>query len=113
MDKAVSDYLEAFEANGGKPSPLGCYQGGPGCIFGIPYRTGGLVDYIVEGFAGPHDYLNHPVFYTPEGTLRSLTGLGRIYGAFRNATNVILAAPIAIPALVPDELRYLAWVSDQ
>ena len=67
-----------------------------------------MFDYVVEGFAGTHDYLNHPVYYNPDGTSRTLTGLSRRYGQFRNVTNVFLAAPIVLPSLIPDQLRYLA-----
>jgi len=105
---AFDAYVKGFNEAGRKASPLGCHQGGPGCVFGKPYSPGSLPDYIVEGFAGTHDFLNHPVYYNPDGTSKALTGINRRYGQFRNVTNVFLAAPIVLPALIPDQLRYLA-----
>ncbi len=106
--EAFDAYIESFNALGRKPSPLGCHQGGPGCVFGIPYKPGSLQDYIVEGFAGTHDYLNHPVYYNTNGTSKTFTGIAKSYGQFRNVTNVFLAAPIVLPSLIPDHLRHLA-----
>ncbi|MFC1702744.1 hypothetical protein ACFL1J_08450, partial [Pseudomonadota bacterium] len=106
--EALDSYIKVFQANGRTASPLGCHQGGPGCIFGIPYKPGSIFDYVVEGFAGTHDYLNHPVYYNLNGTSKTLTGVGRYYGQFRNVTNVFLASPIVLPSLIPDQLRYLA-----
>jgi hypothetical protein len=106
--QALAAYMEKFKALGRQPSPLGCHQGGPGCIFGKPYQPGSLPDYIVEGFAGTHDFLNHPVYYNHDGTSKTFTGIAKRYGQFRNVTNVFLAAPIVLPSLIPDHLRYLA-----
>ena len=107
VEEALDAYIEAFKAQGRQASPLGCHQGGPGCIFGKPYKPGSFADYIVEGFAGTHDYLNHPVYYNPNGTSLTLTGISHRYGQFRNVTNVFLAAPVVLPSLIPDQLRYL------
>ena len=108
VKEAFQSYVERFELLGGTPSPLGCHQGGTGCVFQASYSSGGIVDYFVEGFAGTHDYLNHSVYYNPNGTSKTLTGIYRHYGQFRNVTNVFLAAPIVLPSLVPDHLRFLA-----
>ena len=107
MKEAVQSYIQKFGLLGNTASPLGCHQGGIGCIFGVPYSSGSLADYVVEGFAGTHDYLNHSVFYNLNGTSKTLTGFYRHYGQFRNVTNVLLATPIVLPSLVPDYLRFL------
>jgi filamentous hemagglutinin len=108
VKEALDSYIEGFKARGKNASPLGCHQGGPGCIFGKPYKPGSVFDYVVEGFAGTHDFLNHPVYYNSDGTSKALSGFSRRYGQFRNVTNVFLAAPIVLPSLIPDQLRYLA-----
>lgn len=83
--EALEAYIRRFDALGKHTSPLGCHQGGPGCIFGKTYKPGGLFDYLVEGFAGTHDYLNHPVYYNLDGTSKTLFGFNKYYGQFRNA----------------------------
>jgi len=105
--EALQAYAKRFESLGYDASPLGCHQGGTGCIFGKDYKPGGVIDYVVEGFAGTHDYLNHPVYYNLNGTSKTLTGFHSRYGQFRNVTNVLLATPIVFPSLVPDHLRFL------
>jgi RHS repeat-associated protein len=105
--EAFRAYADQFEVLGKRASPLGCHQGGPGCLFSHSYDPGGFVDYIVEGFAGPHDFLNHPIYYNANGTLRALSGFQRHYGQFQNVANVFLVAPVVIPALLPDQMRFL------
>jgi hypothetical protein len=82
-------------------SVLGCMQSGPGKIFGLSYDKGGLVDLIVESFAGPHDRANSPWFYGPDGSIRTLSTLERFAGeALGNyTTSLVFAAPFAAAAL--------------
>ena len=88
-------------------SPLGGLQGGDGLLFGKVYRSGGLVDYTVEGFSGVHDTLNQPFFYSTNGTNRLLTSpWQKALGYIVNPANVLLATPIVLPALVPDYIRH-------
>ena len=42
---------------------LGCWQNGSGSVFGMHYDSGGVVDMILESFAGPHDMANSHWFY--------------------------------------------------
>jgi len=78
-------------------SPLGGMQGGPGRFFNIDYSPGSLLDTLVEAYAGPHDFLNSPVFYTPQGLAANRwAGLELL-----NAANVILATPFAAAAATP------------
>jgi filamentous hemagglutinin len=39
-------------------APFGGSQTGEGKLFGFKYEKGGLVDYVMESFAGPHDFLS-------------------------------------------------------
>jgi RHS repeat-associated protein len=90
-----------------KLSPLGGLQGGEGLLFGKSYKSGGLIDYILEGYSGVHDTLNEPFFYAANGTNRILSGFWeRTLGYIINPTNVLLASPIVLPALVPDYVRH-------
>jgi hypothetical protein len=58
-------------------SPLGCWQSGPGTVFGTPYAKGGLVDMVTESFAGPHDTANSFWWYVNKPQ-QVLDGLGMI-----------------------------------
>ena len=81
-------------------------QGGPGQLFGFYYPPGGIVDKVVETFAGVHDSLNHPWFYNSNGTshafLPQLGVVGDVLDTAVNGTNVLLATPVAGAALVPE-----------
>jgi len=81
------------------PSPLGGLQGGQGKIFGFNYPPKGIVNHIVESWAGPHDYLNSWA-YNADGTLRQLTRVEHFVGGITNPLNVGLAAPVAIPLML-------------
>ena len=93
------------------PSPLGCHQGGPGCIFNRPYAPGGIVDKSFEAFGGVHDLLNHLPFYNADGTSHNfLPQLGRIgswAGELINGANVFIASPIVAISVIPDEARWV------
>lgn len=78
-------------------SPLGGRQGGVGRFLGMRYESGSFLDHLIETYAGPHDFLNSPIFYGSQGN-----NLGRpaIFQAI-NAGNVLLATPFAAASLVP------------
>ncbi|MFN8695048.1 MAG: RHS repeat-associated core domain-containing protein, partial [Burkholderiales bacterium] len=103
---AVADYHRITE-----PSALGCHQGGPGCMFGVPYAPNSFRDNVAEAFAGVHDLLNHVPFYNADGTARNfLPQFGRVgywAGEVISAANVFVAAPIVAVSAVPDELRWI------
>ena len=88
-------------------SPLGGIQGGEGLLFGKSYRSGGFIDYLLEGYSGVHDTFNQPFFYKVNGTNRLITSIWqKSLGYVINPLNVVLASPIVLPALVPDYMRY-------
>ena len=103
-------------------SPLGCWQNGPGTVFGRSYSSGGLQDMIVESFAGPHDTANSPWWYinTEEQAVWGLGGIGDALpasarSAFMNSfleyttnytTSLAFAAPFAASAILEQ-----SWMS--
>jgi len=104
--EVLEKYLEARSAYG-KLSPLGCLQAGLGCVFGRAYKSGGIVDYVLEGYSGFHDTLNQPFHYTGDGYNRLITGtIQSTIGKVLNPLNVILATPVVVPSLVPDYMRF-------
>ena len=89
---------DPYGSNG--PSLLGGVQGGQGKIFGFNYPPGSVPDFIVEAWAGPHDYLNGWT-YDAVGDLRKLSTMERFVGTFTNALNVVIATPIVVPSAIP------------
>ena len=82
-------------------SPLGGCQGGPGSlIFFGDYKAGGVLDHLVESYAGPHDFLNSGYWYNELGNGKNLTGFAKGFGEGLNALNVVIATPFAAAALV-------------
>lgn len=80
-----------------KGSPLGGVQGGTGSFFGVDYAPGSFIDQVVETYAGPHDFLNSPVFYDELGNAAGRwAGLDVI-----NAANVVAATPFAVASVIP------------
>jgi len=95
-------------------SPLGGYQGGEGMLFSKSYSSGGLLDYVIEGYAGVHDTLNQPFFYTAQGTNRVITDFWRrSFGYAINPANVLVASAVVLPALVPDYMRHFYFQATQ
>jgi RHS repeat-associated protein len=78
---------------------LGGVQGEQGYFFGIPYPSGGVVDHVLENFAGPHDFFNNPIWYDKIGNLKELSGLLNGVGSVMNWVNVPLAAPLALSSM--------------
>ncbi len=83
-------------------SKLGCLQGGPGKLFGVPYAPGSMEDHLLEVYAGPHDYLNSRYWYNPNtGNAYNYTGIKAAVGAVLNWGNVLLATPFAAASVTP------------
>ena len=85
----------------GGRSPLGGHQNGVGQIklgpLGSDYKPGGIFDTLVEGYAGPHDWLNNAWgAYGSTGNLSSAYGLTQQLG---NIVNVPVATPFAVAGL--------------
>ena len=96
--KLAGDRLNPQEPNAW-PSPLGGHQGGQGKLFGFNYPPGGIIDHVVESWAGPHDYLNSWA-YAADGTLRNLSRFEQFVGGITNPLNVAIATPVAIPLML-------------
>jgi len=85
-----------------EPSPLGGIQGQQGEIFGQSYAPFSLSDFVVEAFAGPHDYLNSPFWYDPStGNIRGgISPLGKFAGGVMNWANVPISSLFVIPSII-------------
>ncbi|MBI3562945.1 MAG: hypothetical protein HY080_14640, partial [Gammaproteobacteria bacterium] len=81
-------------------SPLGGWQGGEGRFFGISYQSGSVLDYVVEAFAGPHDYLNSGYWYDSFGDIKQMSNTARYFGEALNAVNVLVATPFVAASVV-------------
>ena len=103
-------------ANPEKCSPLGCWQNGPGTIFGRSYSSGGFIDMVLESFAGPHDKANSIWWYV-NSQEQVLSGLGIIgdalpapyyspltasllEGSTNYSTSLLFAMPFASAAIL-------------
>jgi RHS repeat-associated protein len=115
MGKSVGFMGDSFKLGGGRwvegldlksqvPSYLGGLQGGQGSLFGFPYSPGSIADYVVEAFAGPHDFLNSGYWYNSMGNAKALTGFAGYFGEAINYSNVILATPIVAASVVPTSM---------
>lgn len=82
-------------------SYLGGQQGRGGSLFGIGYAPGSITDYVVEAFAGPHDYLNSSYWYNSNGNAISYTGTARFFGEALNVANVFVASPFVAASVTP------------
>jgi filamentous hemagglutinin len=85
-------------------SLLGGQQGDTGSLFGVSYAAGSLRDYVVEAFAGRHDYLNSGYWYLENGNARNLTGFAAGFGEVLNAANVIVATPFVAASVIPQSV---------
>lgn len=86
---------------------MGCWQGGPGSAFGIPYAKGGPVDVVMESFAGPHDFANSPSWYdsATAGSIRDFSSwsklqIGLLDLATNYTTSLTFATPFALSTVV-------------
>lgn len=81
-------------------SPLGGVQGGKGNFLGHTYSSGEFLDHLVEAYAGPHDFLNSPIFYNATGNTFHSPLMSTILSPV-NMTNVVVASPFAIASITP------------
>jgi filamentous hemagglutinin len=113
--KSVGFHGDGFKLGGGRynpsfglnqrPSPLGGIQGDVGQIFGMQYQPGSWQDYLVEAYAGPHDYLNSGFWYDSMGNIKtSMSMLERGFGEALNYVNVITATPFVAASVTPSYL---------
>jgi RHS repeat-associated protein len=90
-------------------SPAGGCQGLPfsngdqmSNLLGIPYNTNGTVGYVVDSFAGPHDWFrNHASrSYDSLGNSKYFTGIRKIVDQVANAALIPVATPFSMAALI-------------
>ncbi len=92
-----------FDLHSQSGSVLGGFQGGQGSLFGASYESGSFADYLVEAYAGPHDFLNSFYWYDSLGNIAVGTNVfARGIGEFTNYANVAVATPFAVGAMIPD-----------
>jgi len=86
----------------GSPGYLGGFQGTVGTFFGTSYSAGSWQDYLVEAFAGPHDYLNS-FMYNANGNLATAwqSGILGSVGDVISYANVIPASPFVVGSVIP------------
>jgi len=96
--------LEGVDIRYQEPSALGGIQGGAGKFFGMDYRSGSWQDYLVEAYAGPHDYTNSGYWYNTMGNARHLTGVASSFGEALSYTNVMMTTPLVGASVVPRSL---------
>jgi RHS repeat-associated protein len=80
-----------------RSSPLGGVQGDIGSFLGFRYQPGSFLDQLVETYAGPHDFLNSPLFYDELG---NSAGRPAVLGLL-NGANVLVATPFAAASVFP------------
>lgn len=84
---------------------MGGIQGGTGEWFGKPYDVGSYKDYIVEAFAGPHDFFNNPICYDAMGNIifgLAAPKISYYVAETMNCVNVLLVSPLAISSVTPE-----------
>ena len=90
-------------------SPAGGCQGLPfsngdqmSNLLGIPYNTNGTVGYVVDSFAGPHDWFrNHASrSYDSLGNSKYFTGIRKIVDQVAKAALIPVATPFSMAALI-------------
>lgn len=87
--------------------PFGGAQGGGGLLFGSAYSPGGVIDHLLETFAGPHDWLNSFQYNAPgELKLFFQSGFGNVLGELSGAATLAPAAVFATASVAP-ELAYI------
>ncbi len=81
-------------------SPLGGVQGGKGNFLGHTYSSGQFLDHVIEAYAGPHDFLNSPIFYNATGNTFQSRLMSTILSPV-NAANVVVATPFVMASITP------------
>ena len=92
-----------FDAtNPNKIELFGGQKGGPGFLSGHPYAPGSWQDWLIESYAGSHDFLSSPFLCDAVGDIRqNMTAIERGFGEVIAGTNLVLATPFAIAGSVP------------
>ena len=111
--KSVGFKGDGFKVGGGRynpenglnqvRSPMGGIQGQKGKLMFLgDYEAGSWQDYLVEAYAGPHDYLNSGYWYDSMGNIRTgMSLLERGIGEALNYVNVLVATPFVLSSVAP------------
>jgi RHS repeat-associated protein len=108
---SVGFFGDGFKLGGGRwiegafftePSVLGGLQGGLGSFAGMAYAPGSWQDYLVEAYAGPHDFLNSGYWYNASGNAVYYEGIASVFGETLNYTNVLIATPFVGASVTPN-----------
>jgi RHS repeat-associated protein len=102
---SVGFWGDGFKLGGtrspGVAGPMGGMQGGQGQFLWMEYARGSWQDYLVEAFAGPHDFVNS-FMYESGGNL-SITfqnGVMGLLGDVASYANVITATPFVAASVL-------------
>ncbi len=81
---------------------MGGVQGETGKMVFFDYQPGSMWDYIVEAYAGPHDYLNQFFAYDRFGNINISRGpVLRAIGGVMNYLDVFVATPLVVSSVIP------------
>ncbi|MEX3962620.1 hemagglutinin repeat-containing protein [Paraburkholderia sp. EG286B] len=102
----VEDYLASSEAQS-VAGLTGGIQGTTGTLAGIQYPPGGLVDQIIEAYAGTHDFIGGQVagLYDDQGnTKRSMSSAEKTAHNIWSDAAILPATPFAAATALPPQV---------
>lgn len=76
-------------------------------MFGVPYEAGSLIDKLIEGVGGPHDYLGGQIsglYDEKRNATREMTEVKRTTYNSWSAIALAPADPFAAATLLPPEV---------
>ena len=80
--------------------PFGGCQGCKGELFGVEYPAGGFADYVLESYAGPHDFLDGILYNTSAGYQRTPPNMAVNIAAYAySGAMIAVATPFAISSM--------------
>ncbi len=106
--QSYDDFKKTKEGQEMLSAPFGGLQGGDRTwLFGTPYEKGGIVDKLLESFAGPHDAIGGSAsgLYNKQGNAKE--GMSAAQNAGYNAASLVAivpAAPFAAAQGLPPEV---------
>ena len=102
----VEDYL-ASSAGQSAAGLTGGNQGATGTLAGIQYPPGGLVDQIIEAYAGTHDFIGGQVarLYDDQGnTKQNMSATERTAHEVWSDVAILPATPFAAATALPPQV---------
>jgi len=103
VDPATGNYLPCRSPAGGCQSlPFKDRGDQASNLLRMPYNPKGSIGYVVDTFAGPHDWLRNHVSrsYDVLGNSRYFTGMRKYVDQFANAALIPVAAPFSMATLI-------------